>query len=232
MKLAEIAFACYIYAHMSDYDSSYLRFTKNTEPQLDLRLEHHRIALLNWLNDWGCRQFAKDYHGLAADEIRKWYDEIGGQLFPIDTPLLSLSDHDIKLVELAYASLVARTASRRRLHNGGETQVVIGPTGAAKILFVLRPMALIPWDDPIRERFHADGSARSYMSFLRIVKSNLEELSQACQTKGYKLTELPQLLGRPSSSVTKLVDEYFWVTISRGCPVPAEDELNRWASWQ
>jgi hypothetical protein len=67
--------------------------------------------------------------------------------------------------------------------------------------------------------------------YLRIVRDYLEELSQDCERLGCKLVDLPQMLGRPESSVTKLIDEYFWVTISRKCPVPDESELMRWASW-
>ena len=232
MKLAEIAFACYIYSHMSDYDRSYLRFVKETSPQLDLRLRPHQMALLKWLNDWGCRQFSKDYHGLAAKEIGEWCEEFGARLFPMDRALLSLSDEDLALVEHAYDNLIARTASRKKRENGYETKVTVGPTGTAKILFAVRPNALIPWDEPIRERFGADNSARSYVNYLLTAKGHLEELSQECDKRGYRLSDLPQLLGRSTSSIVKMIDEYFWVTISRSCPVPSDDELMRWVTWQ
>jgi len=231
MKLAELAFGCYIYSHMSDYDSSYVRFLESTKPQLDLQLEHHRMSLLKWLNNWGCRQFAREHHMLASEEIRKWYQESGAQMFPADVTLLSLSNEDLAQVEQAYARLVSRTASRRRMNNDTETRVEIGPTGASKILFALRPLALIPWDDPIRKRFGVDGSACSYTKFLRNVRTILNKLEQSCEEKGYIITDLPNLLGRPTSSIAKMLDEYFWVTITRGCPVPPEDEISRWTTW-
>jgi hypothetical protein len=176
MKLAELAFACYIYSHMSDYDSSYVSFLNSTTPQLDLQLEHHRTYLLKWLNNWGCRQFAREYHTRASEEIRIWYQESGARMLPANATLLSLSNEDLAQIEQSYARLVSRTASRRRMNNGTETRVEIGPTGASKILFALRPSALIPWDDPIRKRFDADGSACSYTNFLRNVRTNLNEL--------------------------------------------------------
>jgi hypothetical protein len=189
------------------------------------------MALLKWLNDWGCRQFSKHYHGLAAKEIGEWYEEAGVRLFPMDRTLLSLSNEDFALVEQAYDGLVARTASRRKRDNGHETNVTIGPTGTAKILFAVRPNALIPWDDPIREQFRADNSARSYINYLRAAKDHLEELSQECDKRGYNLSNLPRLLGRSTSSIAKMIDEYFWVTVSRRCPVPSGNELTRWATW-
>jgi hypothetical protein len=189
------------------------------------------MSLLKWLNNWGCRQFAIEYHTLASHEIWIWYQENVTRMFPADVTLLSLSNEDLAQVEQAYDQLISRTASRRTMRNGNEISVEIGPTGASKILFALRPLALIPWDDPIRKRFGLDGSARSYTSFLRNVMTNLNELEQTCGEKGYTITDLPNLLGRPTSSIAKMIDEYFWVTITRGCPVPPEDEILRWATW-
>ncbi len=231
MRLAELAFACYIYSHMSDYDSSYVVFQENTMPQLDLNLEQHRMSLLKWLNSWGCRQFAREYHPLACDEILTWYQEGVSSMFPEDATLLSLSDEDLEQVEHAYARLISRIASRRRLSGGNEINVEIGPTGASKILFALRPLALIPWDDPIRREFNLDGSAHSYTNFLRNVRVSLGELEQICREKGLTIADLPHLLGRPTSSIAKMIDEYFWVTITRRCPAPPEVEISRWATW-
>jgi hypothetical protein len=232
MKLAELAFACYIYTYMSGYDSSYRRFVDAIGPELDLGQEQHRMALLKWLNDWGCRQFAKEYHALASAEIAVWYRGIASRLLPLGKSLLLLSAEDFRLVEQAYTGLVPRTASLRKLNTMNASQVQIGPTGAAKILFALRPDALIPWDDPMRVQFGYDGSASSYTHYLYRVKRHLEELGQACEDNGYKLEHLPQLLNKPFCSLTKLIDEYHWVTISRKCPVPASEEIAKWQTWQ
>jgi hypothetical protein len=231
MKLAELAFACYVYGQMTDYDDSYLDFLKRTSPHLDLRKEQHRKALLDWLNDWGCRQFAIDYHGLASEEIHSWYKDLGDGLFSLDKTLLEFSDDDFASAEVAYAKLVNITASKRALRGGGETTVQFGPTGTAKILFALRPNALVPWDEPIRSNFHFVGSPDHYASYLRLVRENLEELAEACASNGHRISGLPQLLGRPKSSLAKLIDEYFWVTVSRKCPAPTRNQLLQWTQW-
>lgn len=230
MKLAELSFACYVYSHMTDYDESYTRFLNDTRPQLDLNQRQHRMALLKWLNDWGCRQFSIAHHELAAKEIWQWFRASDPQMFSADLTLLSLSDTDLAVIERAFAGLVGRTASLRRTKNRSESCVAIGPTGASKILFALRPLALIPWDDPIRKRFNYDGSGRSYVEYLRRVKNNLRELEQDCKSKGFKLADLPSLLGRPSPSLVKLVDEYFWVTVSRSCSFPSEKDILLWTT--
>jgi hypothetical protein len=231
MKLAELAFACYVYSRMTDYDSSYLQFLKKTKPQLDLGNEQHCKALLKWLNDWGCRQFAIAYHGLASEEMRSWFQDIGNQFFPLDKSLIDLSDYDFASVRAAYAGLVNRTASKRTSRNEGQSEVTFGPTGTAKILFAFRPNALIPWDVPMRTKFQLDGSAGDYVEFLKKVRSNLEELNELCIRSGHRLSDLPELLGKPKYSLTKLIDEYNWVTISRNCPTPTSQELMQWVRW-
>lgn len=230
MKLSELSFACYVYAGMSDYDSSYRRLRNETSPHLDLSLQSHQVSLLRWLNDWGCRQFAIEYHELAANEISEWYQAVSSNLFPSGVTLVSLSDADLSFVQDAYSGLVHRTASRRKTRGGHLSRIEIGPTGAAKILFAIRPHALVPWDIPIREEHGLDGSARSYRSFLLIVKDHLTELGCECEKHGLNIADLPVILSRQESTLAKLVDEFFWVTITRNCPPPEADMFRHWAT--
>jgi len=232
MKLSELAFACYIYSRMSNYDSAYRDFLKNTHPAPDLRLAEHRIELLKWLNKWGCRQFATDYRNLASDEIKVWYEECNAMLSSPNKTLLELSDSEIASTSIAYERLADRTASKRNVKNKNAFIVLVGPTGAAKILFAIRPKALLPWDEPIRRKFRLDGSSNSYVTFLGITKEKLEALDRACRRNGYDLSNLPKVVGRPGSSLVKLIDEYLWVTITKRCPLPPGDTLSKWATWQ
>lgn len=231
MKLHELSFACYVYAGMSDYDSSYNRLRSETSPQIDLSIQEHQIALLGWLNDWGCRQFSKDHHALAANEISLWYNDFSPRFFSSQKMLSSLSNDELNFVQEAFGNLMHRTASMRKTRNKQISRIEIGPTGAAKILFALRPDALVPWDIQIRSDHELDGTARSYRSFLIIVREHLNELNIECEEYGINLENLPVLLGRPESSLVKLVDEFFWVTITRKCMPPSENLLRQWNEW-
>jgi len=142
-----------------------------------------------------------------------------------------LSDDDLASVRAAYAELVNRTASIRALRSGGKSRVKFGPTGTAKILFAIRPNSMIPWDVPMRSKFQFDDTAGDYVNYLKFVRKTIEELNDTCIRKGYHLSELPHLLGRPKSSLTKLIDEYHWVTVSRECPAPTSQELKEWGKW-
>ncbi len=230
MKLTELAFACFVYSNMSDYDSSYREFVKATRPRVDLGIKHHRLALLKWLNDWGCRQFAIEYHDVASSEMEDWNKANIEHLFSIHKSLISLTTDDIKTVKKIYSDLVSRTASKRKLKNKMAT-VEFGPTGAAKILFALRPNTFIPWDQPIRTKFELDGTADSYCDYLLTVRDQLEELSKDCERNGFALHDLPNVLKRDGYSVAKLIDEYYWVTITNECEAPREKDLKLWLSW-
>jgi hypothetical protein len=69
----DLAFACYLYESMTPYKGGLDRFRATTGAAPDLKREDHRLALLKFLNDWGCRNLAKEWHGLASEELDRWY---------------------------------------------------------------------------------------------------------------------------------------------------------------
>ncbi len=232
MRLLELSFACYVYQRMSGYDKTLRQFKENTKPIFDIGKSEHRIELLKWLNNWGCRQFAKKYYELASEEIKCWYQECNHLLFSKDKNLLTLTEVELNLISEAFSNLKRKLASKRRLENTKVSEIKIGPTGAAKILFILRPKALIPWDESIRKRKGFDGSSASYENFLIHVRNMLEQIRESCLENGFHLLDLPRVVGRSESSPVKIIDEYFWVTITRDCPVPKLEDLNRWTTWK
>jgi hypothetical protein len=231
MEVAELAFACYLYGCMTDDDKSYRRLLEKTRPRLDLTDADHREALLVWLNSWGCRQFAVRDHELASDEIFYWYQCAAALLCAPATTLLEFTENDFASATRAYAGLVNRHASNRNLGKERIVRVDFGPTAAAKILFALRPKALPPWDIPIRGQFDLYGSGAEYGEYLRRVRSDLEHLNAKCCGLNLQLSQLPVLFGRPNSSLAKLVDEYYWVTLTRNCAPPSREQMTQWVQW-
>lgn len=230
MNLAELAFACYIYASMTDYDNSYCEFRSKVDDDLEITDAGHRQALITWLNQWGCRQFSKECHDLASKEILQWYEICRDVLPAKDKDLYSMSSNDIEMASGAYAKLSKKIACRKS--RGTKTvEVSIGPTGAAKILFALRPKTFVPWDEPIRVKLAYDSSGQSYYRYHMDIKKSLVELELRCKTHGISLQELPQRLNRVHSTVPKLIDEYYWVTITKNCQFPGDELLNKWMTW-
>ncbi len=122
------------------------------------------------------------------------------------------------------ASLRARTS--------GKYSVTYGPTGAAKVLFALRPRLVPPWDDPIRDHFNADGSADSYREFLESVRQELRVLVEDARHFGLQPGKIPRAVKRPHSTLVKLVDEYNWIVITTGVTPPTSAELASWTRWR
>jgi len=230
MNLAELAFGCYVYASMTDYDTSYLDFRAAINDNLDLSNAVHRQALITWLNQWGCRQFSKECHQLASDEIYQWHSECKDLLPAKDADLHLLSAHEIELASKAYGKLASKIACRK-MRGTTPISVTVGPTGAAKILFALRPKSLVPWDEPIRAELNLDTSRQSYFRYHTEIKASLLQLEPQCNAQGFSLDDLPKNLSRPGSTTPKLIDEYYWVTITKQCTFPGNATLAKWMAW-
>lgn len=230
MTLAELAFTCYCYGRRTENDRAYLAFLQKTNGMPDVDNPIHRRAILEWLNDWGCRQFAIEHHALAEQGLVDWHSQFSSQLPARAMHIWELTQNDYQILHDAYDSLANRTASFRRRGNN-QSRVSFGPTGAAKTLFSLRPNSLAPWDEPIRDYFGHDGSANSYIEYLQTISELLNELRPVCEQHGFTLGELPSKLLRPNSSVPKMIDEYYWMTITQNWQPPEQDTFLNWAEW-
>jgi hypothetical protein len=230
MNLFHLAFGCYLYSAFTDFDKSFEKFLRATDSSPDLTISNHRNELIAWLNSWGCRQFSRDCHELASQEILAWHNKHKNDLPDQSKNLWDLTEQEFVSLGLAYETLLNCTASHRRKKENTYS-ITFGPTGASKILFAIRPRALIPWDVKIRHHLGFNGDQESYLAYHWQVKEMLEKLEKDCQEHGIIITDLPKLFGRPYSTTPKLIDEYYWVTISNNCLPPTSDTLLHWIKW-
>jgi len=231
MRLYQLAFACRLYSSFGrEFDEATKVFRQSAGTNLALSDREQGRALMVWLNKWGCRQFAKDHHNFALDQLREWADSMLTTLPQSQNSLIDLSDTSLIAAASAYEALRLRLAGQKR-SGGADISVRFGPTGSAKILYALRPECFPPWDDPIRGHFDWDGTGASYYRFLNKVKSEIIELVSDADRVGISLQEIPRVVGRPDSSPPKLVDEYYWITITKQLEIPMQTELARWSSW-
>jgi hypothetical protein len=228
--LAELAFACFLYNCFTNFNDTYLEFCEGTKQSPDFSDLDHIKKLLIWLNDWGCRQFALDYHDLASKEIKAWFESHKGELPSEGLCLRNMNEDDFAKAGKLYGSLMSKTASKKA-RNGRELTITVGPTGAAKILFAIRPNAFVPWDIPMRNGLGYGNSPADYTGYLKYIQSVLGIVNEFCKEKGFEITELPEKLGRKNSPVTMLIDEYLWIKLTRKCPLPEEKDFKCWASW-
>ncbi|MFZ0319733.1 MAG: hypothetical protein WAL56_11455 [Candidatus Sulfotelmatobacter sp.] len=219
MTLAELSLACYMYAAMTSFDRGYLEFLGETVSAPDLTQQSHRKSLLKFLNSWMCRIKEEDFDD-AGRQIEGWYDTIKNKLFPTTTGLLALTDSDLNTAEEAFSGLAARPCCT------GKTFASV-PT--AKVLFALRPNALIPWDNAMLRHFRLNGSAASYRQHLLWARGQLQDLSSECTKRGFVLTDLPTKIERPKSTLPKLIDEYLYVTVTN--KFQPRQLIERWEKW-
>ena len=230
MTLFELAFACFLYGHLTNYDNSYLEFMRRVDWRLDMHDAAHRRALLQWLRQWGCRQIHPDYLRPTSASLLRWYRDNHKRLPAFSRNIWELSDRQICSTAEAYEELRLIEASRRKSTGRKTHAITVGPTGAAKILFALRPNSLVPWDIPIRRALHHTQDGDSYALFLADLKETILELEEPARKAGFTLSDLPHRMGRPHSTVPKLIDEYYWATITRRWKKRSPKQLEKWVT--
>ena len=229
VTLGKIAVAGLLFDSLTPYNTSLVDFKSAVSSRIDLAIQEHRDALMHWLNAWGCRHLSKNQHQVASKSILDWYQRNCTTLFSDKIPLWQLQDQEIESAANVYGSLKGKTGARHYRY-GNKLKVHIGPTAASKILFAIRPNALMPWDEAMRAAFKCDGSPESYSDYLITIKNITLHIRDLCRNKGFQIDDLPQKLGRPNSTVLALVNEYIWITETRKVELPSSGTLAQWAS--
>ncbi len=231
VALRDVAVACYLFNTFTSYNRSLETLRVATDGQIDLSLSSHRMAVLEWLNDWGCRHLAKDQHEVASESIREWYEEEASLLQPASQQLWTVEDVQLAQAASVYASLKNRMGAHVTRQKE-QYDAPIGPTAASKVLFALRPQALAPWDAAMRLKLADGDGANDYQQFLELVRTQACSLVEQCRRNGFDITQLPRKLGRDSSTtVVALLNEHMWMTVSSKRRLPSQETLARWASW-
>lgn len=228
VSLGRMAVAVLLFDSLTPYNASLAIFRSATGDSLDLATKEHRCVLLKWLNAWGCRHLSKEQHQVASESILNWYQNNYAALFSDETPLWQLEDHEIDIAANAYGSLKDMIGARRYRH-GNKLEAHIGPTAASKILFAIRPKALMPWDEAMRVAFKCDGSPESYVRYQKIIRKLAIHIGDLCKKRGFRIDALPQKLGRQNSTVLALINEYIWITVTRKIELPSSETLMQWA---
>jgi hypothetical protein len=223
ITLAGLSFASFVFLRLDN--GKYDEFQNNTNGLPDLRNPNHRENLLKFLNGWGCRNIAKKYHNLASTEIKEWYEKYNAAIPDTTKNLWELTEKELTSINSAFDDLASRIIATKE-QNG--RNVTFGPIAAAKMLFAIKPRALIAWDNDIRET--CVGKKGTYKSFLEKTQSIIRDLKAQCARHNLQLEDLPLTLNRPDVTIPKLIDEYNWITITRGLS-PTSEDFHNWDKW-
>jgi len=234
ITLGELAVACYIYKILAKNIKNkepYEQFRQAIDGPLDLCKQRHRMEILEFLNNYGCRHVAKDFHEkIASKEIAAWYKEYCGKLPKEKERLWKFEDEKLESFKVLHSTLwellVAYRKDGVKVH---KHKVHMGPVGAAKMLFAIRPNVFPPWDNAILKKLKDCYSVESYADYLKYVKKIILGLEETCNIYNINIDDLPQNLDRPNCTMPKLIDEYHWITITKGFKV--EEIVQRWDKW-
>lgn len=113
IELYQLAFSSYVYIAISGYDHTYKELVDNTKGRVNLYKAQHRQLLIKWLNSWGCRQFAIEYHELASKSILEWYKSFSKKIDLPHKSLLTVTEQNIKDIGESYEALSLSLASYR-----------------------------------------------------------------------------------------------------------------------
>jgi hypothetical protein len=218
LNLYELAFASCLYDKVTNFDAPYQELRGAVGTNLDMTNDEHGHALFKWLNGWGCR-----LPKLKEDNIVRAFQTWASQYSDClpDKSLLDFTANDYSPVGAAFDALSMYSLGRRRF----------GPTAASKVLFAIRPESYIPWDSAIRAGLKFGMNGVDYVRFLKKVHQDLEDIEKQCKVQHLNLDGLSAKLGRPSATPVQLVDEYYWLTLTRRCEIPRAAELAEWISW-
>lgn len=219
IPLSDLAFATFIYASASRYDASLSYLWDQIGHNLDLSNTYHIEYVLAWLRKWKCRNLEIQHEGVACESIRDWYLQSRTLINALPDELSLFMDDDLNTLSDVFGKLADNKATPKKR---------IGSTAAAKILYLLKPGALPPWDNLIRNELHYNGSGRSYAAFIKDCQSIEKDILKNCQRMHVAFSDLVRH-GRPQQiSIAKAIDEFYWTTITSGIKIPSPQHYETW----
>ena len=86
----------------------------------------------------------------------------------------------------------------------------------------------MPWDAAIQEEFKL-----GYRAMLVRSKDEGSKLIDDAARCGVldPQNNIPSEIGRPQHTLAQLLDEYHWITITRGHEIPSHGDLRQWVQW-
>lgn len=219
MTLIELRISTYLYTRFTGYDKKYKGIS---DKLFDLTKKNDQDVILQFLRNWGCRQFKIENNTESAKELSKWYKKHHSSLSKIKWNLVDATNEDIMKCETLFQDLMDTFASSKRkgkqdFNSFETTEHTVGPVGAAKLLFAIKKNSFAPWDNPIINKLKFTKNGKGYCNYLLYLRQELYALKAECESKGIDFNNLPLILEQPYASLPKLIDEHLWVSITRRC---------------
>jgi hypothetical protein len=189
-------------------DPAWAAFAAATSPRVDLSVAAHRRAALSWLNAWGCRiRYPRAGEPDIFDRgLADWWARCATRLPGSTARLVRLSDRQIDAIGRCFAQLAAAPAG------APDRPRSLGPTAAAKLLYALRPQSVVPWDEAIAMALHGGRDGAAFAAHQRLAR---EVAARVLAEAAVDESGLATLIGRPGRPLTKMLDDYWYLALTR-----------------
>jgi hypothetical protein len=195
------------------FDQTLAAARKRIGPDPDPANIDHARRLRVWLNQWICRiGYPRDERDLFAESLAGWWSRAGNDLPPAGRRLAELDGGELRTISDSYGDLCKRPAAISRT---GKTRT-FGPTATAKVLYFVRPDAITAWDKAISACTGKGSDQEAFLRHLTLCRAWAVRLEQEGSQLGLRPDEIGRDLGRPASSVAKVIDEWLYATITGG----------------
>jgi len=230
----QFAWAVVLFWAMSDQNRSYqdllsderfLNTLRNDPTQLDT--EQILDNIIRFLNAWHCRIERADAAGQAILDV----------LIQTHPYLQALGDFDLRTVDFGANVIVEERpisisqACKKFYDDLRSIGHRFGATATSKLLHLLQPNLFVMWDSKILAHYRGNNpnimdDGNGYCAFLYSMQDMAINIHEAFNHQNEGQGDDPaiflsqQLHYHQPQTLAKFIDEYNWVTISKGIPVP------------
>jgi len=209
--LTTAAFIYYIVSHSEEgwADKAYKKFYNECYNELSEYLENENKKAIEKIVNC-ITEFLKSWHSLRGADETKFRDQLENFLSK-DENIIKIRKFSKKEIEKSSLEDIIESGELYQSIMGIEG---VGPTNSSKILHMLCPKFFIMWDKRIREKYIGKKSnADAYVKFLRLMIDKIPASLDSIQMK-----DIEEILEDKSceKTIAKLIDEYNFVTITKG----------------
>jgi len=186
----------------------------------DLQIDDIRDILIKFLNKWLCR--LRNYDDITASNLKNCLVDVYQDLVAVQGfSILNFQNENNN-------ERIERIFNRFWLY-GSTIAKNFGPTCTSKVLHIINPALFTMWDDAIRTNYWLNNrdvidSGRGYYNFLieikHIAESLVNEFEQLHLDQDFNLWLSLELDIDPPLSLVKLIDEYNFLTYTKGLTRP------------
>ena len=222
----QFAWATLLFWAMSGRNQSYQDLMSNElllntlrNSPAELNVEQIQTNVIRFLNAWQCRM---NNNVQAAEAIHNQLIQTLPYLQALGGSNLETVDFDAKIIVQAC----------EEFYNGLRNNIKhrFAATATSKLLHLLQPNLFVMWDNKILASYRQDrnipDSGAGYCVFLRLMQEMAINIREAFNHQNQGQGDDPaaflseQLRYDQPQTLAKFVDEYNWVTITKGIPVP------------